>query len=193
MFCLQLRGTVSFFEMMEAIGHIPLPPYIKRDDTQDDRSTYQTVYASKAGAVAAPTAGLHFDDGILEALRSKGVQIAFVTLHVGAGTFVPVQTDTIAEHTMHAEYAHISQEVCDLVNKTKAGGGRVVAVGTDMPVAGQTQQYGSRHNQRPQPGKCRKGHCKGCCRTTGPLCASSYLGFKKSRLFSSLQASLQPS
>ncbi len=116
--------------ILERIGHMPLPPYIDRPDAEADRERYQTVYGRRQGAVAAPTAGLHFDDAMLAELRAKGVQLAFVTLHVGAGTFQPVRADDIREHTMHSEVMEISPEVCALVNATKAAGRRVIAVGT---------------------------------------------------------------
>lgn len=116
--------------VLEAIGHMPLPPYIDRADEQLDQERYQTVYAQKPGAVAAPTAGLHFTDTLLETLKAKGVDTAFVTLHVGAGTFQPVRVDDIRDHQMHSEYLEVSQEVCEAVRTTRERGGRVVAVGT---------------------------------------------------------------
>lgn len=115
---------------LQAHGHMPLPPYIDRPDEQSDQERYQTVYSEKPGAVAAPTAGLHFDDEIFAALDAKGVNKAFVTLHVGAGTFQPVRADNILEHKMHSEYAEVPQEVVDAILATKAAGKRVVAVGT---------------------------------------------------------------
>lgn len=117
-------------DALEQQGHMPLPPYIDREDESLDRERYQTVYASQPGAVAAPTAGLHFDDVLLEALEQRGVRRAFVTLHVGAGTFQPVRTDNIKEHEMHAEYLEVSEAVCEAVAETRARGGRVIAVGT---------------------------------------------------------------
>lgn len=120
----------SVFDMLEQYGHMPLPPYIDRADEESDKERYQTVYNKTPGAVAAPTAGLHFDETILQAIQNKGVNTAFVTLHVGAGTFQPVRVENIEEHKMHAEYAEVSQEVVDLVNETKAQGKRVIAVGT---------------------------------------------------------------
>ncbi len=119
-------------EVLERIGHMPLPPYIDRDDAAEDRERYQTVYSShdKPGAVAAPTAGLHFDDGLLEQLKAKGVNVAFVTLHVGAGTFQPVRVDNIFEHKMHSELMELTDEVAEQVKQTKAAGKRVIAVGT---------------------------------------------------------------
>ncbi|PIJ52257.1 tRNA preQ1(34) S-adenosylmethionine ribosyltransferase-isomerase QueA [Erwinia sp. OLTSP20] len=117
-------------DILNAVGHMPLPPYIDRPDEDADRELYQTVYSEKPGAVAAPTAGLHFDQPLLQALRDKGVNTAFVTLHVGAGTFQPVKVDTIEDHHMHAEYAEVSQDVVDAVLACKQRGNRVVAVGT---------------------------------------------------------------
>lgn len=117
-------------EALERIGHMPLPPYIDRPDNDADKERYQTVYNQHKGAVAAPTAGLHFDDAMLEAIKAKGIRVAFVTLHVGAGTFQPVRVDTIEEHKMHAEYMVVDQPVCDAIADTKAAGKRVIAVGT---------------------------------------------------------------
>lgn len=116
--------------ILDAAGHMPLPPYIARPDEDADRELYQTVYSECPGAVAAPTAGLHFDKPMLEKLKEKGVEFAFVTLHVGAGTFQPVRVDNINEHVMHSEYAEVSQEVVDAVLACKSRGNRVVAVGT---------------------------------------------------------------
>ena len=118
------------FELLERFGHIPLPPYIERQDESLDASRYQTVYAEKPGAAAAPTAGLHFDDGLLERLKEKGVNTAFVTLHVGAGTFQPVRVDNIHDHVMHSEWIDVSQETVDLINSSRQAGGRVICVGT---------------------------------------------------------------
>ncbi len=130
LFEIQLNGDKGVVDTLNDIGHMPLPPYIDRPDEDSDKERYQTVYNQKPGAVAAPTAGLHFDDGIMAALKNKGVNIAFVTLHVGAGTFQPVRVDNIEEHTMHAEYAEVPQEVVDAVNQARAQGKRVIAVGT---------------------------------------------------------------
>lgn len=123
-------GDESPIDVLEREGHMPLPPYIDRADTIDDRSRYQTVYAQVPGAVAAPTAGLHFDDGLLKKLKGKGVNIAQVTLHVGAGTFQPVRVDNILEHQMHSEILDVSESVVEQVRATKAAGKRVIAVGT---------------------------------------------------------------
>ena len=116
--------------LLEQHGHMPLPPYIDREDVALDRERYQTVYARESGAVAAPTAGLHFDDQLLEDIASRGVEAAFVTLHVGAGTFQPVRVENLDEHVMHSEHATVSAEVCAAVERCRARGGRVVAVGT---------------------------------------------------------------
>jgi S-adenosylmethionine:tRNA ribosyltransferase-isomerase len=121
-------GTVS--QMMRAFGHMPLPPYIERQDNEEDRARYQTVYAERDGAVAAPTAGLHFDESLLDALQLQGVQTAFVTLHVGAGTFQPVRVDTITDHTMHHEWIEVGEACVAAVRACRARGGRVIAVGT---------------------------------------------------------------
>ena len=111
-------------------GHVPLPPYIRRPDAPGDRDRYQTVYARAPGAVAAPTAGLHFDHMLLDELAAAGVEFAFVTLHVGAGTFQPVRSDDIREHRMHGERANVGADVCAAVERARSAGGRVVAVGT---------------------------------------------------------------
>jgi S-adenosylmethionine:tRNA ribosyltransferase-isomerase len=122
--------TRPVLDVLNCVGHMPLPPYIKRADGEDDRERYQTVYAREAGAVAAPTAGLHFDEAMLADLQAKGVEIAYVTLHVGAGTFQPVRADDIRDHQMHAEILDVSREVCQRVEETRAAGNRVIAVGT---------------------------------------------------------------
>ncbi|MBI6160789.1 tRNA preQ1(34) S-adenosylmethionine ribosyltransferase-isomerase QueA [Serratia liquefaciens] len=130
LFELRFNDERDVFTILNAVGHMPLPPYIDRPDEDADRELYQTVYSEKPGAVAAPTAGLHFDEPLLAALREKGIEMAFVTLHVGAGTFQPVRVETIEEHVMHAEYAEVPQDVVDAVLACKARGKRVVAVGT---------------------------------------------------------------
>lgn len=130
LFHLRFNDDRPVFDILESIGHMPLPPYMDRDDAEEDRDRYQTVYAEKPGAVAAPTAGLHFDEPLMERLRNKGVRFAFVTLHVGAGTFQPVKVDNVHEHVMHSEYIEVSQDVVDAVKATRATGKRVVAVGT---------------------------------------------------------------
>ena len=126
----RLRASGQLSEILERHGHMPLPPYITREDTASDRERYQTVYARAPGAVAAPTAGLHFEQSTLDELEGMGVERAEVTLHVGAGTFQPVRAENIEDHEMHAEYLEVSVEVCDAVAHTKERGGRVIAVGT---------------------------------------------------------------
>ncbi len=130
LFELKICSDEPVLQMLERLGHMPLPPYIDRPDAASDRERYQTVYNQKPGAVAAPTAGLHFDEPLLAALKAKGVEFAFVTLHVGAGTFQPVRADNILEHQMHSEYAEVPVEVVDAVLACKARGNKVVAVGT---------------------------------------------------------------
>ncbi|OED37018.1 tRNA preQ1(34) S-adenosylmethionine ribosyltransferase-isomerase QueA [Chromatiales bacterium (ex Bugula neritina AB1)] len=123
---------IPLLEYLEQFGSLPLPPYIQRDADNDDVSRYQTVYANETGAIAAPTAGLHFDEALLDRCRANGVETAFVTLHVGAGTFQPVRTDDISEHRMHAERAIVTAELCDRIAQASANGGRVIAVGTTV-------------------------------------------------------------
>lgn len=130
LFELVFDHTESVIDLLEKFGHMPLPPYITREDENSDQQRYQTVYAKHPGAVAAPTAGLHFDEELLQALADKGVVSAFVTLHVGAGTFQPVRVDDIHKHIMHAEYYSLSDNVVTQINHTRQRGGRVIAVGT---------------------------------------------------------------
>ncbi|MDK1262199.1 tRNA preQ1(34) S-adenosylmethionine ribosyltransferase-isomerase QueA [Cronobacter sakazakii] len=130
LFEVQFNNARPVLDILNSIGHMPLPPYIERPDEEADRELYQTVYSQKPGAVAAPTAGLHFDEPLLERLRAKGIEMAFVTLHVGAGTFQPVRVESIEDHVMHSEYAEVPQEVVDAVLAAKARGNKVVAVGT---------------------------------------------------------------
>ena len=120
----------SLWEMAEAHGKLPLPPYIEHPAEGADETRYQTVYAREPGAVAAPTAGLHFDDAMLDTLRQQGINTAFLTLHVGAGTYQPVRVDKIAEHKMHSERYEIPPATADAIAATRAAGGRVIAVGT---------------------------------------------------------------
>jgi S-adenosylmethionine:tRNA ribosyltransferase-isomerase len=120
----------SLLSLLDEIGHVPLPPYIAREDEPEDQERYQTVYGKNAGAVAAPTAGLHFDEAMIAQIKAMGVEIAYVTLHVGAGTFQPVRVDNIDEHEMHSEWMTIDQSTCDVINKAKQDGRRVIAVGT---------------------------------------------------------------
>ena len=127
---LHFHFSGDFDNILEQLGHVPLPPYISRDDEEKDAVRYQTVYAKDAGSVAAPTAGLHFTDEILDRLRAKGIETAFVTLHVGLGTFRPVQTETIEAHKMHAEQYYIGEEARRKINRAKSEGRRIICVGT---------------------------------------------------------------
>jgi S-adenosylmethionine:tRNA ribosyltransferase-isomerase len=152
LFHLKLSGDP--FELLEQHGHVPLPPYITHADEADDVRRYQTVFAKAPGAVAAPTAALHFDDAVLAALREHGIRTAEVTLHVGAGTFQPVRTDNLAEHKMHSEWFEVPASTVAAIEATKAAGGRVISVGTTTlralesaalhAPAGQILQAGSR-------------------------------------------------
>ncbi|MGV8990747.1 MAG: tRNA preQ1(34) S-adenosylmethionine ribosyltransferase-isomerase QueA [Thiobacillus sp.] len=126
----QLRFPRPVLDVLDQFGQLPLPPYIEHTPTADDEARYQTVYANEPGSVAAPTAGLHFDDAMLDTLRQQGVRTAQVTLHVGAGTFQPVRTDDTDDHKMHSERYTILQATVDAISETRARGGRVVAVGT---------------------------------------------------------------
>lgn len=127
---LHLESPIPVLELAQQLGVLPLPPYITHTpDTKDDER-YQTVYAKHPGAAAAPTAGLHFDEPLLTALKNKGVQLAYVTLHVGAGTFLPVRNDDIANHVMHSEWYTLPQATVDAIAHTKQAGGRVICVGT---------------------------------------------------------------
>jgi len=130
LYLLRFGGDASVFELLEQHGHLPLPPYITHTDSDEDAARYQTVYAQHPGAVAAPTAGLHFDETMLERLRAMSVQLAWLTLHVGAGTFQPVRTNKLAEHKMHREYYEIPQATVQAIASARAAGGAVIAVGT---------------------------------------------------------------
>lgn len=130
LFHIKFLGEVPVLDLLELYGAMPLPPYITHMAEAEDDERYQTVYAKHAGAVAAPTAGLHFDETMLSTLRANGVNIAYVTLHVGAGTFQPVRVDNIADHKMHSEIYHIPQATAELIQKTKINGGKIIAVGT---------------------------------------------------------------
>lgn len=123
-------GALGMADIMSRFGHMPLPPYIGREDEETDRERYQTVYARVPGAVAAPTAGLHFDAGLLTALAARGVETTQVTLHVGAGTFQPVREEEIEDHRMHAEYLEVPEACCEAIEQARRRGGRVIAVGT---------------------------------------------------------------
>ena len=148
LFHLRLPGDA--LALLERFGHVPLPPYITHADDADDERRYQTVFARHPGAVAAPTAALHFDEGVLAALDARGIGRASVTLHVGAGTFQPVRVDTMAEHRMHSEWFEVPQATVDAIAATRARGGQVVAVGTttlrslESAALGGTLQAGAR-------------------------------------------------
>ena len=130
LFCLQFGDENTVLDLLEQIGHIPLPPYITRADDKEDLTRYQTVFAKQAGAVAAPTAGLHFDQNTMDALEQKGIKKAFVTLHVGSGTFQPVRVDELSDHIMHKEYYSVPEATVDAVRQTREKGGRIIAIGT---------------------------------------------------------------
>jgi S-adenosylmethionine:tRNA ribosyltransferase-isomerase len=129
---IEIEGDEPLPSLFERIGHMPLPPYIERDDEPGDRTRYQTVFAREPGAVAAPTAGLHFDEPLLAQLRERGVEFAYVTLHVGAGTFQPLRVEDLREHRMHPEWLTVSDATAASVNATKREGRRVIAVGTTV-------------------------------------------------------------
>jgi S-adenosylmethionine:tRNA ribosyltransferase-isomerase len=131
-FEIEFEGDASALQVLERIGHIPLPPYIKRVDTSGDRERYQTVFARNPGAVAAPTAGLHFDDTMLVHLRKAGIEFGYVTLHVGAGTFQPMRVEEVAQHRLHAERVSVDAAVCKQIEAARHEGRRVVAVGTTV-------------------------------------------------------------
>lgn len=129
-YTLRFMHSLPLIELLDQFGHTPLPPYIGRNATASDEDRYQTVFAQKSGAVAAPTAGLHFDETILQTLRTLGVKITYITLHVGAGTFQPVRVENIDQHVMHTEQYHISAETVEAIRMCKSAGGSVLAVGT---------------------------------------------------------------
>ena len=130
LFELELAGTDDVARLIERAGATPLPPYIRRDADEEDAERYQTVYARRPGAVAAPTAGLHFDRTLLAALEDRGVEIARVTLHVGAGTFAPLRDETVESHTLHREWLEVSAATCAAIERTRSRGGRVIGIGT---------------------------------------------------------------
>ena len=140
----QLRGDQPLDELLADMGEVPLPPYINRAPTDADQTRYQTVYAEKPGAVAAPTAGLHFDHRLLDKLREQGVEFGFTTLHVGAGTFQPVRSTDIRQHTMHKEYCTVDAHLVSQIQKTRQRGGRVIAVGTTTVRALESAAAGDR-------------------------------------------------
>jgi len=129
---LVLEGAPALLPVLDAAGHVPLPPYIDRADAAADRERYQTLFARAPGAVAAPTAGLHFDEALLEAIRARGVETGTVTLHVGAGTFQPVRVEDLSQHRMHTERFAVGAALCEQIERARARGGRIVAVGTTV-------------------------------------------------------------
>lgn len=132
MYLLDYDGEELLTEVLNRLGHMPLPPYIDREDEISDKERYQTVFSDKLGAVAAPTAGLHFTEQLLDGLKEKGIDNTKLTLHVGAGTFQPVRVDEVTNHQMHSEYMRVPMEVVEKINETKRNGGRVLAVGTTV-------------------------------------------------------------
>ena len=139
---MQFYPDGEFFSVLDEVGQMPLPPYIK--EKLEDKERYQTVYSKNLGSAAAPTAGLHFTDDMLKELQNRGVIIAYVTLHVGLGTFRPVKVDDVTEHKMHSEWYEVSKETADIINKTKENGGRVICVGTTScrTIESVAQKYG---------------------------------------------------
>lgn len=142
-FVVEFKSEMEFENLLKEFGQTPLPPYIERTARQEDMHRYQTVYAKHNGSVAAPTAGLHFDEPMLKQLRRQDVECAYITLHVGAGTFKPVRTKTIKKHALHAEWLDVSQRVCEQVTDCKKRGGRVIAVGTTVIRALESAVHGN--------------------------------------------------
>lgn len=130
LFRLDFHSDCPLHQLLDRIGHMPLPPYITREDDVEDQTRYQTVFARQSGAVAAPTAGLHFDQSMMEKIKDKGIETAFVTLHVGSGTFQPVRVENLSEHRMHHEYFEVPESTVAAVEQARERGGRVVAIGT---------------------------------------------------------------
>lgn len=155
---LNFEGVANILDALDSLGEMPLPPYIQRSglaSLEPDRERYQTVFANPAGSVAAPTAGLHFTEDLLERIRQKGVRTCFVTLHVGLGTFAPVKSESLTTHPMHEETYQLSQQTAEAINETKARGGRVVAVGTTTLRVLETMATESRGLLRSRTGRTR--------------------------------------
>jgi len=172
---LRFAPVPDFFVRLEQLGHIPLPPYIDRDDTPEDRTRYQTVYARDPGSVAAPTAGLHFTEEILEKLRDRGIETASVTLHVGLGTFSPIRTEVVEQHKIHTEWYQIPEETAEKIARAKQAGRRVVAIGTTTVrsleyAAGGAQEQDREQSQLPHPSQlpARTGHPEKLVEPPGP-------------------------
>ena len=160
LFHLYFKGDQVLADILERIGHMPLPPYIERADNVNDQTRYQTVFAQQSGAVAAPTAGLHFDEDMMKKIQAKGVAIAYVTLHVASGTFRPVKVDNLEEHVMHKEYFEVPKETVEAVEQIKAQGGRVVAIGTTA--------------MRSLESASRSGQLEACCGDTDLFITPGY-------------------
>jgi S-adenosylmethionine:tRNA ribosyltransferase-isomerase len=146
---IRFKPTADFFASLDQLGHVPLPPYIDRQDRPADRERYQTVYARDPGSVAAPTAGLHFTPEILDRLRQRGIETAKITLHVGLGTFQPIRVDEVEQHKIHREAYSISAESADAINQALDGGRRIIAIGTTTV---RTLEYAAQLSGRIQPG-----------------------------------------
>ncbi|HTT09109.1 MAG TPA: tRNA preQ1(34) S-adenosylmethionine ribosyltransferase-isomerase QueA [Gammaproteobacteria bacterium] len=144
LFLLEFEATCDLHQIMDRVGRVPLPPYIAREDDATDVDRYQTIYGRRPGAIAAPTAGLHFDDALLAAFDARGVRRAYVTLHVGAGTFQPVRAEHVEEHRMHCEYIEVNEAACRAIEAACAQGGRIVAVGTTSVRALESAAAGGR-------------------------------------------------
>jgi S-adenosylmethionine:tRNA ribosyltransferase-isomerase len=132
LFYIEFNSNLSSYDILEKYGHIPLPPYIERDADKSDEKRYQTIYAKESGAVAAPTAGLHFTDEIFKALDDKKIKYTFLTLHVGAGTFQPVRDNDINDHQMHSESFNVPDKTIHMINDAKSKNGRIIAIGTTV-------------------------------------------------------------
>lgn len=144
LFVIKFIGEIDLLKILETRGHVPLPPYIRRSDEKLDRDRYQTVYASHPGAIAAPTAGLHFDNEIISKIKSIGVNTCFITLHVGSGTFSPLRENDLKAHKMHPEAYEVSPEVVEKINRTRCVGGRIIAVGSTVARALESASIGGR-------------------------------------------------
>lgn len=160
LFHLRFKGEQDLADILQQIGHMPLPPYIEREDDDNDQTRYQTVFAEESGAVATPTAGLHFDDAMMVSIKAKGVQITFVTLHVASGTFRPVKADNLAEHIMHKEFFNVPAETVAIVEEVKRKGGRIIAIGTTAV--------------RSLESASKSGQLKACCGDTNLFITPGY-------------------
>ncbi|CAL4319591.1 tRNA preQ1(34) S-adenosylmethionine ribosyltransferase-isomerase QueA [Buchnera aphidicola] len=147
-FEIKFHNIKKVLDLLYCLGHVPLPPYIHRKDNIHDKISYQTIYGSEPGSIAAPTAGLHFDHFLLDKLKKRNFQFAFITLHIGLGTFQTIKTNNIKDHVMHSEYVRINSEVIDKIEKCKRGGNRVIAVGTSTIRALETLQIYRKKNKR---------------------------------------------